>query len=248
LHKDTHIAGCCHTYSAPEHASNRGPLLPAVVQLLFFLRTLLCIICCHFLKVEVTEVEGYPQGGISLLLVTWNYSYKARDGYTVVRKFFLWPPSPLSQRLLRQYLYFCTCKARMFVPVLQDFCTLKRCAVVDSHSRAGAQRAAPCFTSACQSASAYVRIRQHTSAYVSRARSQRAAPCFTSACQSASAYVRIRQHTSAYVSRARSQRAAPCFTSEYQSASAYVRMHQHTSAELGRREPLLVLLLHTSMP
>jgi hypothetical protein len=31
---------------------------------------------CHFLIVEVTEVEGYPQGRISLLLVTWNYSYK----------------------------------------------------------------------------------------------------------------------------------------------------------------------------
>jgi hypothetical protein len=34
------------------------------------------ITCCHFLIVEVTEVEGYPQGGISFLLVTWNYSYK----------------------------------------------------------------------------------------------------------------------------------------------------------------------------
>jgi hypothetical protein len=28
--------------------------------------------CCHFSIVEVTEVEGYPQGGVSLLLVNWN--------------------------------------------------------------------------------------------------------------------------------------------------------------------------------
>jgi hypothetical protein len=34
------------------------------------------ITCCHFWIVEVTDVEGYPQGGVSLLLVTWNYSYK----------------------------------------------------------------------------------------------------------------------------------------------------------------------------
>ena len=35
-----------------------------------------CITCCHFFIIEVTEVEGYPQGGVSLLLVNWNYSYK----------------------------------------------------------------------------------------------------------------------------------------------------------------------------
>ena len=27
------------------------------------------ITCCHFFIIEVTEVEGYPQGGVSLLLV-----------------------------------------------------------------------------------------------------------------------------------------------------------------------------------
>jgi hypothetical protein len=48
----------------------RNRLHPETVTLLVF------ITCCHFLIVEVTEVEGYPQGGISLLLVTWNYSYK----------------------------------------------------------------------------------------------------------------------------------------------------------------------------
>ena len=34
------------------------------------------ITSCHFLIIEVTEVEGYPQGGVSLLLVNWNNSYK----------------------------------------------------------------------------------------------------------------------------------------------------------------------------
>ena len=34
------------------------------------------ITCCQFFIIVVTEVEGYPQGGVSLLLVNWNYSYK----------------------------------------------------------------------------------------------------------------------------------------------------------------------------
>ena len=37
-----------------------------------------CIICitCHFLIVEVAEVQGYPLGGVSLLLVNGIYSNK----------------------------------------------------------------------------------------------------------------------------------------------------------------------------
>ena len=34
------------------------------------------ITCCHFSLVEVVEVQEYPRGGVSLLLVNWNYSYK----------------------------------------------------------------------------------------------------------------------------------------------------------------------------
>jgi hypothetical protein len=38
------------------------------------------------LIVEVTEVEGYPQGGISLLLVTWNYEIGGGAAQIVLRE------------------------------------------------------------------------------------------------------------------------------------------------------------------
>ena len=46
------------------------------VEAIFKTFSLQCITCCHFFIIEVTEIEGYPQGGVSLLLVNWNYSYK----------------------------------------------------------------------------------------------------------------------------------------------------------------------------
>jgi hypothetical protein len=49
---------------------------PKFFPFLAFEDSLSDITCCHFLIVEVTEVQRYPQGGVSLLLVNWNYSYK----------------------------------------------------------------------------------------------------------------------------------------------------------------------------
>jgi hypothetical protein len=81
--------------------------------------------------------------------------------------------------------------------------------------------------------SAYVIIRQHTSAASSRESigSNPIGPLLES--QHTSAYVSIRQHTSAYVSIR--QHASAC-VSIRQHTSAYVSMRQHTSAYVSIRQ------------
>jgi hypothetical protein len=95
------------------------------------------------------------------------------------------------------------------------------------------------------STSAYVRIRQHTSAYV---RQEHRGPC----CQHTSAYVydSIRQLTSAYVSIRqhkfdKSIEALAVSTRQHTSTSAYVRIRQHTSAYV-RQEHRGPCCQHTS--
>jgi hypothetical protein len=93
---------------------------------------------------------------------------------------------------------------------------------------------------------AYVSIRQHTSAEESRRASALSPRCYPPADgrirQHMSAYVSIRQHTSAYVSRRQHTSAyvsirqhASAYVSIRQHASAYVSIRQHTSAYVSKR-------------
>jgi hypothetical protein len=92
----------------------------------------------------------------------------------------------------------------------------------------------------CQHTSAYVSIRQHTSADGCRTSAPPQVSAFgqhtsayVSRCQHTSADVSIRQHTSAYVSRCQQTSAD---VSIRQQTSADVSRRQHTSADVSIRQ------------
>jgi hypothetical protein len=94
--------------------------------------------------------------------------------------------------------------------------------------RSGCGLSARLHTSACVSIrSAYVSIRQHTSAYAKWLRSIRS-PAYVSIRQHTSAYVSIRQHTSAD--------ASICEVAPVYPLAFAVAMSQHTSAYVSIRQ------------